>query len=231
MTNRKIQYWVIPPEADAEFVACMEEVLDVYARPYDPTCPVLCMDEQPVQLTKEVRKVIPATKTRPKRVDDEYERAGTASVFMFAEPKAGWRQATAREQRCKSDWALEVAARLDGRYADCPKVTLVCDNLNTHTKGAFYEAFPPEQAREHVRRIEFVYTPKHGSWLNIAENELSCLTGQCLKDRRIGDVTELNDEIGAWSIDVTSTQRGVDWQMKIDDARCKLITIYPKIQT
>lgn len=230
MTKRKIQYWVIPPEADAEFVAQMEEVLDVYARPYDPSHPVICMDEQPVQLTKETRQTIPATKTHPQRVDYEYERAGTASIFMFAEPLAAWREATAREHRCKSDWALEVAARLDGRYADCAKVTLVCDNLNTHTKGAFYEVFPPEQAREYARRIEFVYTPKHGSWLNIAENELSCLTSQCLQDRRIGDVETLHDEIGAWSLDVTSTQRGVEWQMKIDDARCKLISVYPKIQ-
>ena len=229
MTKRKIQYWVIPPEADAEFVAHMEEVLEVYARPYDPAHPVLCMDEQPVQLVKEVRPPLPGTKTRPRRVDYEYERAGTASIFMFAEPLAGWRQATAREQRTKSDWAQEVAALLEGRYADCEAITLVCDNLNTHTKGAFYEAFPPEKAREYVRRIDFCYTPKHGSWLNIAENELSCLTSQCLSDRRIGELGELQEEIGAWSVDITSTQRGVDWQMKIDDARCKLMSVYPKI--
>lgn len=148
MTKRKIQYWVIPPEADAEFVANMEEVLETYARPYDPARPVLCMDEQPVQLVKEVLQPIPGTKTRPRRVDYEYERAGTASIFMFAEPRAGWRQATARAQRTKSDWAQEVAALLDGRYAECEKVTLVCDNLNTHTKGAFYEVFAPAKARE-----------------------------------------------------------------------------------
>jgi hypothetical protein len=229
MTKRKIQYWVIPPKGDAEFVANMEEVLETYARPYDPAHPVLCMDEQPVQLVKEVRQPIPATKTRPRRVDYEYERAGTASIFMFAEPLAGWRQATARKHRRKSDWALEVAAHLDGRFADCEKVTLVSDNLNTHTKGAFYEVFPPDQARQYIRRIEFCHTPKHGSWLNIAENELSCMTRQCLSDRQIGELNELQDEIGAWSIDVTSTQRGVDWQMKIDDARCKLLTVYPKI--
>jgi hypothetical protein len=229
MTKRKIQYWVIPPEADAEFVANMEEVLETYARPYDPAHPVLCMDEQPIQLVKETRQPVPATKNHARRVDYEYERAGTASIFMFAEPLAGWRQATAREHRTKSDWALEVAAHLDGRLADCQKITLVCDNLNTHTKGAFYEVFPPQLAREYVRRIEFCYTPKHGSWLNIAENELSCMTSQCLSDRRFGELTVLQDEIAAWSIDVTSTQRGVDWQMKIDDARQKLINIYPKI--
>jgi len=230
MTKRKIQYWVIPPEADAEFVAQMEEVLDVYSRPLDPSRPVICMDEQPVQLTKETRPTIPATKTHPKRVDYEYERAGTASIFMFAEPLASWREATAREHRCKSDWALEVAARLDARYANCERATLVSDTHNTDTKGAFYEVFPPEEAREYVRRIEFVYTPKHGSWLNMAENELSCLTSQCLKGRRIGELSQLQEEIGAWSLDVTNTQRGVDWQMKIDDARRKLSSVYPKIQ-
>lgn len=207
----------------------MEEVLETYARPYDPAHPVLCMDEQPVQLVKEIRQPVPATKTHARRVDYEYERAGTASIFMFAEPLARWRQATAREHRTKSDWALEVAAHLDGRFVDCETITLVCDNLNTHTKGAFYEVFSPEVARQYVRRIEICYTPKHGSWLNIAENELSCMTSQCLRDRRIGELAVLQDEIAAWSIDVTSTQRGVDWQMKIDDARCKLANAYPKI--
>jgi hypothetical protein len=229
MTKRNIQYWVIPPEADAEFVANMENVLETYEKPYDPAHPVVCMDEQPVQLIKETRKPIPATKDRPRRVDYEYERNGTASIFMFAEPLAGWRQATARDQRTKSDWAQEVGALLDGRYADCDRITLVCDNLNTHTPGAFYEVFEPAKAREYVRRIEFCYTPKHGSWLNIAENELSSMTRQCLTGRRIGELALLRDEIGAWSIDVTDTQRGVDWQMTIDDARCKLKSVYPKI--
>lgn len=229
MTKRKIQYWVIPPEADAEFVAHMENVLEVYARPFDPAHPVICMDEQPVQLVKETRQEIPGTKAHAKRVDYEYERNGTASIFMFAQPLAGWRQATARPQRTKADWAQEVAALLDGRFAGCARITLVCDNLNTHTPGAFYEIFPPEQARGYVRRIEFCYTPKHGSWLNIAENELSCLTRQCLHDRRLGELAILQAEIKAWSLDLTAAQRGVDWQMKIDDARCKLKTVYPKI--
>ena len=229
MTKRNIQYWVIPPEADAEFVANMENVLETYQRPYDPAHPVICMDEQPVQLVKETRKPIPATNSHPQRVDYEYERNGTASIFMFAEPLAGWRQATAREQRTKSDWAQEVAALLDGRYADCDRITLVCDNLNTHTPGAFYEVFEPAKARQYVRRIEFCYTPKHGSWLNIAENELSCMTRQCLHGRRIGELALLREEIDAWSVDVTDTQRGVDWQMTIDDARCKLKSVYPKI--
>lgn len=231
MTNRKIEYWVIPPEADGEFVAQMEEVLEVYARPYDPSCPVICMDEQPVQLHKEIKRPIPATATHPKRVDYEYERAGTANIFMFSEPLVGWRQATVRKQRTKVDWASEVAVLMEGRYADCPQVILTCDNLNTHTKGAFYEVFEPERARQLVQRIHFCYTPKHGSWLNVAENELSAMTRQCIDGRRFGTIETLQDEVQAWAIDVNNSQRGVDWQMNIEDARCKLTSIYPKIKS
>lgn len=230
MTNRKIEYWVIPPESDAEFVAHMEEVLEIYAKPYDPEHPVLCMDEQPVQLIKETREPIPATAKHPRRVDYEYERAGTANIFMFTEPLSGWREATARDSKTKVDWAREMARLLEGRFKECKTVTLVSDNLNTHTKGAFYEAFPPERARALVRRIEFCHTPKHGSWLNVAENELSSITRQCVGGRRIGDLKTLREQIAAWSNDVNSTQRGVDWQMKIDDARCKLRSVYPKIK-
>ena len=231
MTKRMVEYWVIPPEADAEFVANMEEVLEVYERPYDPDYPVVCMDEQPVQLLKETRVSIKATKTHGKRVDYEYERNGTASIFMFAEPLAGYRQATARPQRTKVDWALEVGNLLDTRYAGCEWITLVLDNLNTHTKGAFYEAFPPEQARSYIRRIEFCYTPKHGSWLNIAECELSCRSSQCLSGRRIGELNILQSEVGTWSQKTTAKQRGVDWRYKIDDARQKLKRLYPIIKT
>ena len=171
-----------------------------------------------------------ATAKHGKRVDYEYERAGTANIFMFTEPLVGWREVTVRETRTKADWATEVARLLEGRYADSEKVNLVCDNLNTHTKGAFYEVFEPERARQLVRRIEFFYTPKHGSWLNIAENELSSLTRQCIGGRRFGDVETLRSETTVWSSDVNSTQRGVDWQMKVDDARYKLTSIYPKIK-
>ena len=230
MTNRKIEYWVIPPESDAEFVASMEEVLDIYAMPYDPDCPVVCMDEQPIQLFKETRTPIPATAKHAKRVDYEYERAGTANIFMFTEPLAGWREVAVRVTKTKVDWAVEMARILEGRYADCEKVILVCDNLNTHTKGAFYEAFDPERARQLVRRIEFRHTPKHGSWLNIAENELSSLTRQCVSGRRFGDIATLVKETSAWCTDVNNTQRGVDWQMKVDDARTKLKSVYPKIK-
>jgi hypothetical protein len=230
MTNRKIEYWVIPPEADAEFVAHMEEVVETYERPYDPKVPVLCMDEQPTQLQKETRVPIPATTKHAKRVDYEYERAGTAAIFMFTEPLAGWREVTVRERRTKTDWAIEMARLLEGRYANCTKVILVCDNLNTHTMGAFYEAFEPERARALVRRIVFCHTPKHGSWLNIAENELSSLTRQCVSGRRFENIEALRAEVEAWSNDVNTTQRGVDWQMKIDDVRTKLKSVYPTIK-
>jgi hypothetical protein len=226
-----IDYWVIPPENDAEFVACMEEVLETYERPYDAEQPVICMDEQPVQLLKEVKQPIPATKEHPQRVDYEYERNGTASIFMFTEPLSGFRQATARPQRTKVDWAQEVARLLDTRYAHCKRVTLVLDNLNTHTKGAFYEVFEPAVARAYVRRIEFVYTPKHGSWLNVAECELSAMTRQCLSGRRIGELDELNAEIAAWSDHINRKQRGVDWQFQVGEARTKLARLYPKIKT
>jgi len=229
-TKRHTQYWVIPPEADAEFTAHMEDILDVYSRPYNADVPVLCMDEQPVQLVQEVKQPIAASKTRPKRVDYEYKRAGVANIFMFAEPLAAWRQVGVREQKTKVDWATEMGALMEGRYADCAKVIVVCDNLNTHTMGAFYEVFEPARARAIVSRIEFHYTPKHGSWLNIAENELSCLTRQCVSGRRIGSVKQLRTETTAWHDDVNSTQRGVDWQMRIDDARCKLKSVYPKIK-
>ena len=220
---------MIPPEADAEFAASMEEVLDVYARPYDAGYPVLCMDEQPIQLLKETRPPIAGTKKHPRRVDYEYERAGTASIFMFCEPLAGWRQVSVRERRTKVDWAEEVETLLRTRYASVKKVILVSDNLNTHTKGAFYEAFEANKAREIVRRLEFRHTPKHGSWLNIAENELSSMTRQCVKDRRFATIEAVRSETAAWHQRSNAKQRGVDWQFKVGDARVKLKSVYPKI--
>lgn len=230
MTQRKIQYWVIPPESDSEFVASMEDVLDIYALPYNESIPVVCMDEQPVQLLNERRPSIAATRDHATRVDYEYERAGTACLFMFAEPLSGWRKVSARTQRTKVDWAFEVEELLQTKYANAEKIILVSDNLNTHTQGAFYEAFPAEKAREIVKRIEFHHTPKHGSWLNIAENELSSMTRQCLKNRRIGDIETLRKQTEAWAIHTNEKQRGVDWQFSINDARRKLKSIYPKIK-
>ena len=229
MTKRKIQYWVIPPDADGEFAACMEDVLEIYAQPYDAAFPVVCMDEQPVQLTKETREPIAATMEHPQRVDYEYERAGTACIFMFAEPLSGWRKVSARPRRTKVDWALEMEELLRTRYADVEKVILVCDNLNTHTRGAFYEAFEAKKARELVRRIEFHYTPKHGSWLNIAENELSSMTRQCISGRRIENIEMLRAETSAWADSSNEKQRGVDWQFTVEKARVKLKSLYPNL--
>jgi hypothetical protein len=229
VTGRKLEYWVIPPAADAEFVAHMEAVLDTYALPYDSRHPVVCMDEQPVQLLTETRVPIPATKEHPRRTDYEYARAGVASVFLFCEPLIGWRQVTARERRTKVDWAVEVAALLTGRYAAAETVILVCDNLNTHTLGAFYEAFDPATARALVRRLDIRHTPKHGSWLNVAECELSALTRQCVRGRRFGTLDELRAETTAWQQHTNDKQRGVDWQFRIDDARIKLKSLYPKL--
>lgn len=227
MTNRMMEYWVIPPEADGEFVAGMEEVLDTYVEPYNSSIPVICMDEKPFQLLKETRQPIPATKSHPKRVDYEYERAGTVSLFLFCEPLTGQRYVTVREQRTKIDWAQEVELLLRTQYAKAEKVILICDNLNTHTKGAFYEAFPADKAREIVKRLEFRYTPKHGSWLNIAECELSALTRQCLNGRRFGTIAELQKEVSAWQQYTNDQQRTVDWQFQVDDARIKLRSLYP----
>ncbi|QDU93437.1 hypothetical protein Pla8534_12170 [Lignipirellula cremea] len=188
------------------------------------------MDEQPVQLIQDVKTPIEETREHARRVDYEYERAGVANIFMCTEPRACWRHAYARETKTKADWALLVAELLKGRYADCEKITLVCDKLNTHTRCAFYEVFEPSRARALVKRIVWCYTPKHGSWLNMAENELSCITRQYVSGRRIGSIKKLAKEIAAWSRDVNARQRGVDWQMPIDDARCKLKSVYPKIK-
>ena len=231
LRGRKLQYWVIPREADAEFAAAMEGVLETYARPYDAQRPVLCMAEQPVQLVRESGTPVEATATHPRGVAHEYERVGTAAVFMFTEPLAGWRGVTARAQRTKVDWAEEVAAWLEGRYAHCEKVTLVCDHLNTHTSGAFYDAFEPGRARELARRLEFRYTPKHRNWLNVADGELNALTRQCMRGRRIGGLEELRRETAAWATDVNEPQRGSDWQMTVADARTELKSVYPQIVT
>ena len=229
MTNRKIQYWVIPPDADAEFAACMEDVLEIYARSYNAAFPVVCMDEQPVQLTKETREPIAATREHPRQVDYEYKRAGTACIFMFAEPLSGWRNVSARPRRTKVDWALEMEELLRTHYVGVEKVILVCDNLNTHTRGAFYEAFEAQKARELVQRIEFHYTPKHGSWLNIAENELSSMTRQSISGRRIADIEMLRAETSAWADSSNEKQRGVDWQFTVEKARVKLKSLYPNL--
>lgn len=208
----------------------MEDVLDIYSRPYDPKLPVICMDEQPIQLLGETRTPVAATIHHPERVDYEYERMGTASIFMFTEPLAGKREVSVRNRRTKIDWAFEMESLLSTHYAHVEKIILVCDNLNTHTRGAFYEAFPPDKARELIKKIEFHYTPKHGSWLNIAECELSAMSSQCIKHRRFSTIEMLRSETNAWAKKVNKAQRGVNWQFSIEKARHKLKSIYPKIE-
>ena len=219
---------MIPPTQDGEYVACMEDVLVVYQQPPTPTTPLVCMDERPVQLVKETRCPVPAAPGRPQRVDYEYERAGTANLFLFTEPQTGWRQVTATARRTKVDWAMEIRALLTGRYADAEKVVVVLDNLNTHTRGALYQAFPPAEARRLAERLEFHYTPKHGSWLNIAENELSALTTQCLS-RRIGTLAQLQHEVRAWEQSRNEARVRVNWRFTIDRAREKLHRVYPQV--
>jgi DDE superfamily endonuclease len=222
--------WVIPPEHSGEFVAHMEDVLAVYQQPYDPQVPLVCMDEQPVQLIKETRPPLPAAPGQPTKVDYEYERTGTANIFMFTEPLSGTRHVHVTEHRTAVDWAHEIRDLLEVRYPEAVRVRLVCDNLNTHGIGSLYEAFPPEQAHRLASRLEIHHTPKHGSWLNIAEIELSVLTMQCL-DRRIPDLETLTKETQQWEQRRNAAPKGVDWQFSTLDARIKLNRLYPQIQS
>lgn len=207
----------------------MEDVLDVYCRPYDERFPVVNMDEQPRQLLGEARPALSAAPGRVAREDFEYVRNGTASIFLFTEPLGNWRKVDVRKRRTSLDWAQEIRELLDKDYPDAQKVILVCDNLNTHKIGSLYEAFAPEEARRLARRLEIHYTPKHGSWLNIAEIELSVMTKQCL-ERRISSLSHLERELKRWEEERNRTQTGVDWRFTTDDARIKLKRLYPEIQ-
>lgn len=220
--------WTIPPHASGEFVARMEDVLDVYHRPYDPAIPVVCMDEKPYQLLGHARAPIPARPGHDLKEDSEYVRHGTCSIFVWAEPLAGRRRVDARPRRTRNDWAHEVDQLLSVDYPHAERVVLVMDNLNTHTLGSLYEAFTPGKARALAERLEIHHTPKHGSWLNIAEIELSRLTRQCL-DRRIDDLDLLNTELAAWQAATNADQRQVDWQFTTTDARIKLRHLYPQL--
>jgi len=222
--------WVIPPAHSGTFVAHMEEILELYQTPYDPQVPLVCMDEQPVQLIKETRQPLPAAHGTPERYDYAYERNGTATIFMFTEPLSGVRPVSVREHKTAIDWATEVQQLLETQYPEVDRLRLVCDNLNTHGLGSLYEAFPPEQARALAARLEIHHTPKHGSWLNIAEIELSALTLQCL-DRRMPDITTLREETKQWEQRRNTSQKGVDWRFSTHDARIKLKRLYPQIQS
>jgi DDE superfamily endonuclease len=220
---------VIPPEKSADFVAHMEEVLDLYQQPYNPNSPVVNMDEKPLQLIKETRQPLLAKPGTPLRYDYEYERVGTANVFLCTEPLTGWRTVDVREQRTRVDWAHQIKYLLDDRYPTAEKVRVVCDNLNTHKVASLYEAFEPSEARRLARRLELHHTPKHGSWLNIAEIELSVLSKQCL-NRRIADLETLRHETKAWEHERNTKQTGVDWQFTTEDARVRLKRLYPQYQ-
>ena len=206
----------------------MEDVLEVYARPYDPKLPVLCMDESSMQLIGEVQKPIPAAPGHATLVDDEYVRNGVANIFIEIEPLAGKRKVKITERRTQLDWAHFIKEMLEERYADAKKVVLVMDNLNTHNIASLYLAFPPEEARRLANRLEIHYTPKHGSWLNIAEIELSVLKRQCLSVR-IDCIEKMREKVMLWNSDRNNRQTKVDWQFKTDSARIKLKRLYPKL--
>jgi len=207
----------------------MEDVLSVYARQYDRNRPVICMDEKPYQLLSDVCEPLPMKMGKPKREDFEYIRNGTCSIFVFTEPLAGWRHTEAFSRRTKIDWARRIQWLLNEQYPKAEKIILVMDNLNTHTISSLYETFPPAEAFCLARRLEIHYTPRHGSWLNIAEVELAAMAAQCLGQRRIPDLLTLNVELAAWHTQRNQKQRGVDWQFSTHDARIKLKRLYPVI--
>lgn len=234
------KYWCIPKENDAHFVAHMESILSIYQRPYNSNVPVLCMDEKPVQLLDETVERVNAKPLRTdpdtglirsgelEKIDYQYERCGVASIFVFTEPLKGWRYLEALSRRTKVDFAVMIKKISDTFYPNNDRVILVCDNLNTHNISAFYEAFQPKTAFQLAQKFEFQYTPKHGSWLNIAECELSSLAIQALGKRRINSVERLNEIINEWQTDKNERQKGVNWQFTNEDARVKLARLYPK---
>jgi len=204
----------------------MEDVLDLYAEPYDPKRPKVNFDETSRQLLADKQAPLPAWPKKPARFDYEYERAGTRNLFMFCEPQAGWRHVEVTAQRTKIDFAHQMKWLVDERYPEAEVIRVVLDNLNTHARGSLYEAFEPAEARRLVEKLEFHYTPKHGSWLNMAEIELSILQRQCLK-RRIADEETLKHEIEAWEQQRNKTKETIDWRFSITDAREKLKRLYP----
>ena len=221
--------WCIPPKQSAEFVCHMEDVLSIYHRPYDEKRPVVCLDETFKQWIGEVRDSLPMRCGQPQRYDHVYTRNGVASLFMTFEPLAGWRHVTITGRRRREEFAHVVRSLLAGRYAQCDKLVLVLDQLNTHSPASFYEAFGPNEARRMIERLEFHHTPKHGSWLNMAEIELSALTRQCL-NRRIPAVEKRAVQIEAWEQQRNQRHSKTNWQFTTNDARLKLRSLYPSIQ-
>jgi hypothetical protein len=218
--------WCIPDKPSAEFVFHMEEVLEVYHRPYDPKRPVVCVDETFKQLIGETREPLPMRPGTMARYDYVYTRNGVASLFLACEPLQGWRHLAVTDHRCRSDWALFIRGLLEGRYREAEKLVLVMDQLNTHSPASLYEAFPPEEAKRLADRLEIHHTPKHGSWLNMAEIELSALQRQCL-DRRLADRATMEREVAAWVGARNAAAAAIDWQFTTEDARIKLKRLYP----
>jgi hypothetical protein len=206
----------------------MEDVLDVYHAPYDPQFPLVCMDESNKQLVGEVHDPLPAAPGRGQILDHEYVRNGVAEIFLEVEPLAGRSHVEITERRTRKDWAAFIKGMLDERYPQAIKVRLVMDNLNTHSTASLYEAFAPEEARRLARRLEIHYTPKHGSWLNVAEIELSALNSQCL-NRRIKDIDLMRKEVTTWELDRNNRAAAIDWRFTTEDARIKLKRLYPKL--
>ena len=207
----------------------MEKVLDVYKRPYDPMRPVVCMDESPKQLIGETRVPIPMSKGHDRKYDYEYERLGVCNIFLANEPLAGFRTVKITDRKCKVDWAEFIKEIADGHYPEADVITLVMDNLGTHTPGAFYERFEPAEAKRILDRFEFVFTPKHGSWLNMAEIELNVLNNQCL-GRRIGSIDKVRGEVEAWEKARNGFNKKINWQFTTDKARIKLRRLYPSYE-
>jgi len=222
------EQWCIPPHANAAFVCAMEDILILYTSTFNPRRPLVCMDETSKQLTKETRQPVPAEPGRITRYDYEYERNGVANIFMFFEPLAGRRQVAVTDRRTKADWAHQIKNLLDNHYPEAEKIILVMDNLNTHTGASLYETFEPTEARRLLDRLEIHYTPKHGSWLNMAEIELGILARQCL-GRRIPDLKSLAWEVDAWKSGRNASGARVDWRFTTPDARVKLKRLYPII--
>jgi hypothetical protein len=222
------RYWVIPPSANAAFVAAMEDVLDVYTRPHDPARPLVCLDETSKQLTKETRAPFPMQPGQPARFDYEYERNGVASLFMVFAPLEGWRHVAVRARRTAIDYAHVLRDLADTHFSKVDKIVLVQDNLNTHRPASLYKAFPAAEAKRIADRFEWHYTPKHGSWLNIAECELSVLARQCL-DRRIPDQASLETEVTVWTQNRNNARAKTNWHFTSEDARIKLSQLYPQI--
>jgi DDE superfamily endonuclease len=223
------EQWCIPPQASADFVYHMEDVLGVYTRPYDPRRPQVCLDETSRQLLGQVHPALPVAPGQPARQDYEYVREGVCNLFLVCEPLRGWRHVTVSDRRTRVDWAQCVRDLVDVHYPQAEKIILVEDNLNTHTPASLYEAFPAAEAKRLADKLEFHYTPKHGSWLDMAEIELSVLSRQCL-DRRIADRRTLEQEVLAWERRRNAERCRIDWRFTTADARIKLKHLYPVIQ-